>query len=226
MLLQRADVQLFSIFVALKSDNKLQMKNINYILHGVLGAAVIALFALQFTGGSETANKTPERTTDSTVVAANGTIAYFVIDSVLTNWELYFQVQEELAAKQTSMSTDFDSKSQGFMKRVEDAQYKIQRGLVTRAEAEQLQQQLAAEEQNLMGLQNDYAVQLQEEGIVRNRQMVDKLEQYLKEYNVDKGYSYIFSYTFGGNLLYGNQAFDITQEVIDGINAAYPAEEE
>ncbi len=200
------------------------MKNINYIINGILGAAVIALFVLYFTGEKNETVSTGANS-DSSLVSGSVSIAYFKVDSVLANWELYYDVQDKLASKQAQMETDFGKKSDGFRKRVEDAQYKIQRGLVTRAEAEQLQQQLALEEQNLMGLQNDYVNQLQEEGIVKNRQMIDKLEQFLASYNQDKGYSYIFSYSFGGNLLYGNEAYDITEEVIKGINEAYPVAE-
>jgi len=201
------------------------MKNINYIIHGILGAAVIVLFVLYFTGDSADTPVQNQPSSDSVTVQGGGNIAYFKIDSVLANWELYFNVQEKLSAKQQELETDFESRSQSFMKRVEDAQYKMQRGLVTRAEAEQLQQQLAQEEQNLAGLQNNYAMQLQEEGVVKNRQMIDKIEQFLKTYNQDKGYDYIFSYSFGGNLLYGKDALDITAEVIRGINMAYPPEE-
>lgn len=202
------------------------MKNVNYIINGILGAAVIVLFVLHFSGGSAEEPVQNKPAADSASVQAQGSIAYFKIDSVLANWELYFDVQEKLSAKQQELETDFESRSQSFMKRVEDAQYKMQRGLVTRAEAEQLQQQLAQEEQNLAGLQNNYAMQLQEEGVVKNRQMIDKIEQFLEEYNQDKGYNYIFSYSFGGNLLYGDDALDITDEVIAGINKAYPPEEE
>ena len=199
------------------------MKNLNYIINGLLGIAVVVLFIMQFTDANK--EESEPQQVKNTIAGAEGiNIAYFKVDSVLSNWGLYFSEQEKLTSKQQQLESDFDNKSQGFMKRVEDAQYKIQRGLVTRAEAEQLQQQLSAEEQNLMGLQNDYALQLQEEGAVTNRQMIDKLEQYLKQFNKDKGYDYIFSYAFGGNLLYGNNAYDITNDVIKGINEAYPAE--
>lgn len=201
------------------------MKNINYIINGILGAAVIVLFILHFSGETAEAPTQQSPATDTATVKRDGSIAYFKIDSVFANWALYLDVQDKLSVKQQELESDFESRSQSFMKRVEDAQYKMQRGLVTRAEAEELQQQLAQEEQNLAGLQNKYAMQLQEEGVVKNRQMIDKLEQFLEEYNKDKGYNYIFSYSFGGNLLYGDDALDITPDVIAGINEAYPPEE-
>src|SRR6056297_402926 len=151
------------------------MKNTNYIINGILAAAVVVLFVLQFSGDrtaesadtSKTSGTTAEQP-ENAIPAGEVAIAYFDIDSVMANWTLYADVQERLAAKQRQLESDFESKSQSFMKRVEDAQYKIQRQLVTRAEAEQLQQQLASEEQNLMGLQNNYSTELQEEAVVRN----------------------------------------------------------
>jgi outer membrane protein len=208
------------------------MKNINYIINGILAAAVVVLFILQFDGkgtgeSSETSDPSgaSSEKTENAIQAGGAAIAYFDIDSVMANWALYTDVQERLAAKQRQLESDFESKSQSFMKRVEDAQYKIQRQLVTRAEAEQLQQQLATEEQNLMGLQSNYSTELQEEAVVRNRQMIDNIEKYVEEYNRGKGYHFIFSYSFGGNLMYGDEAYNITQEIIKGINQAYPVEE-
>ncbi len=202
------------------------MKNINSIINGVLGAAVIALFVLYFTDGDKSDANVKSASSDSAVVQSGDLkIAYFNVDSVLSNWNLYFGMQEELAARQTSLESEFAGKQKSFMSRVEDAQYKIQRGLVTRAESEQLQQQLSQEEQSLVALQNQFGQQLQEEGAVKNRQMIDKIEQYLKKYNETAGYTYIFSYSFGGNLLYGDAAFNITSAVITGINEEYAVEE-
>ena len=201
------------------------MKNINYIINGILAAAVVVLFVLQFSGDrAAEPSATPSEQPENAIPAGEVAIAYFDIDSVMSNWTFYADVQEKLAAKQRQLESDFENKSNSFMKRVEDAQYKIQRQLVTRSEAEQLQQQLASEEQNLMGLQNNYTTELQEEAIVRNRQMIDNIEKYVEEYNKDKGYSFIFSYSFGGNLMYGDKAYNITQQIIKGINEAYPVE--
>ncbi len=201
------------------------MKNINSIINGVLAAAVIVLFVLYFTGGDKEAKEGGSTPALATLSQGGGDlkIAYFHVDSVLANWDLYYQVQEELAAKQSSLETEFAGKQQAFMSRVEDAQYKIQRGLVTRAETEQLQVQLGEEEQRLVALQQDYGLQMQEEGVVKNRQLIDKIEQYVKKFNEDYGYSYIFSYSFGGNLLYGDEAYNITDLLIEGINAEYAA---
>lgn len=194
------------------------MKQLNLIISAVLGAAVIALFVLHFTGNKPSGNG---NNGNSPASSGELKIAYFQMDSVLTSWNLYSQMQDEMASKQQKLESDFNGRTQTFYNSVQDAQYKIQRGLVTRAEAEQLQTQLQEEEQKLANLQQTYLQQLQEEGVVKNRQMLDKIEAYLKEYNTDKGYTYIFSYTFGGNLMYADKVHDITTDIINGLNEEY-----
>jgi len=196
------------------------MKNANIVTNVVLAAAVIALFVLHFTGGE----KTEKKATKAAVQMADPSdisIAYFNMDSVMSQWDLYFEFQQELGQKQSEMEADFAGKTESFYQRVQDAQYKIERQLVTRSEAEQLQQGLAAEEQNLMALQNQYQADLQEQGMVKNRQMIDMIERYITELSEATGYSYVYSYSFGGNLVYGAKPYDITSQVVAGLNEKY-----
>jgi len=196
------------------------MKIANIVTNVVLGAAVIVLFVFHFTGGEKKVSG--EEATSSLVANPSDiSIAYFNMDSVMSQWDLYFDYQQELQQKQTEMEADFAGRTETFYQSVQDAQYKIQKGLVTRSEAEQLQQQLGAEEQNLMTLQNQYAAELQEEGMVKNRRMLDMIEQYVKELSEAKGYSYVYSYSFGGNLIYGAKPYDITSQVVAGLNEKF-----
>ncbi len=143
------------------------------------------------------------------------------MDSVMSKWDLYFSLPAGTGPEQSELEAEFAGKTETFYQSVQDAQYKIQRQLVTRTEAEQLQQQLAAEEQNLMALQNQYAADLQEEGMVKNRQMMDMIERYVTELSKERGYSYVYSYQFGGNLIYGAKPYDITSQVVAGLNENY-----
>jgi len=196
------------------------MKNANIVTNVVLAAAVIALFVLHFSGDEKTENKGPQAAVQM-ADPSDISIAYFNMDSVMSQWDLYFQYQQELGQKQSEMEADFAGKTESFYQRVQDAQYKIERQLVTRSESEQLQQSLAAEEQNVMALQNQYSADLKEEGMVKNRQMIDKIERYITELSEATGYSYVYSYSFGGNLVYGAKPYDITTQVVAGLNEKY-----
>ena len=196
------------------------MKIANIVTNVVLAVAVVVLFVLHFSGGESKEIKGGQASVEM-ASPSDISIAYFNMDSVMSQWDLYFEYQQDLGQKQSEMEADFAGKTENFYQRVQDAQYKIQRQLVTRSEAEQLQQDLAAEEQNLMALQNQYTADLQEEGLVKNRRMIDMIERYVAELSQAKGYSYVYSYQFGGNLIYGAKPYDITNQVVAGLNEKY-----
>jgi Skp family chaperone for outer membrane proteins len=182
---------------------------------------VVVLFILHFSGGEKGEKRGGDAREAGITDPSNISIAFFSMDSVMNNWDLYFSYQQELSKKQSEMEAEFAGKTESFYQRVQDAQYKIQRQLITRSEAEQLQQQLASEEQQLMGLQNQYAADLQEQGMVKNRQMMDMIERYVTKLSEENGYSYVYSYQFGGNLIYGAKPYDITSQVVAGLNQTY-----
>ena len=197
------------------------MKIANIVTNVVLGAAVVVLFFFHFSDGDKSEGKSKKVISATMADPSDISIAYFNMDSVMSQWDLYDEYQQELGQKQSELEADFAGRTETFYQSVQDAQYKIQRQLVTRAESEQLQQQLAAEEQNLMALQNQYSTELQEEGLVKNRKMLDMIERYVSELSQANGYSYVYSYQFGGNLIYGAKPYDITNQVVKGLNEKY-----
>jgi Skp family chaperone for outer membrane proteins len=57
-----------------------------------------------------------------------------------------------------------------------------------------------------------------------NRQILEYITTYLEEHKDEYNYQYIFGKSFGSVVLYGNSAHDITQRVLDGLNAKYQTE--
>ena len=197
------------------------MKIANIVINAVLAAAVIVLFVLHFTGEGKEEPGSQQAATGALTEMGDISIAYFNMDSVSANWDLYFEYQQELEKRQTELEADFAGRTENFYQSVQDAEYKIQRGLVTRSEAEQLQQNLAIEQQNLANLQNQYMAQLQEEGMVNTRKLLDMIERYVAEISEANGYSYVYSYQFGGNLIYGAKPYNITSQVVAGLNERF-----
>ena len=76
-------------------------------------------------------------------------------------------------------------------------------------------------QQDLQVLQNNLSNQLATENQKNSLQLRDSINVFLKEYNKTKGYNLILSNTGFDNLLYADSAFNITQEIIDGLNARY-----
>ena len=118
--------------------------------------------------------------------------------------EMYKDLSEKLAKKQKKMETEFSNKYKNFQDQVNDFQNKVQKGLLTSREAQELDQQLSGKRLDLENQRNEYLRQLQEENTVSQNKVIDYIMNYLKDYNKDKKYKYILSYSFGGGVLFAD----------------------
>ena len=50
--------------------------------------------------------------------------------------------------------------------------------------------------------------------------MRDSITNFIKEYNATKGYDFILT-RVGDEILYANEAYDITEEIVEGLNQRY-----
>ena len=87
--------------------------------------------------------------------------------------------------------------------------------------AQQEYNRLAKMEQDLQELSNKLQNGLMEDNNTNSLLFRDSINAFLKEYNKTRGYSLIFSNTGFDNLLYADSAFNITKEIVDGLNARY-----
>jgi outer membrane protein len=199
----------------------LAMKQLHAALFAVLFLAVALLFYLQFSGRKKTRNNTlTETSVDNT---ANG-IAYVDIDTVVFKFNMYADRRTELLGKQQKAEAELNSKGSQYEKNVKDYQDKVNKGLVTRATAAEMEQSLYQQQQELVNLRDKLQSDLLEEDQVMNRQILEYITTYLEENKAEYNYQYIFGKSFGSVVLYGNSAHDITQRVLDGLNAKYKTE--
>jgi outer membrane protein len=156
-------------------------------------------------------------------VAEEG-IVYVNIDTLMRHYRMASDLTDELSEKMKKLDAELNSKQRKFQQNVADFQNKANKGLETRAKLTEMQQQLASDEQSLMQLSEQYRMELSEEQTVMQRQVLQAIMDYLKEYNRSKGYRYILANTFPGNILYAAPELDITPSVLEGINAKYASE--
>ncbi len=203
------------------------MKQLSLILNFVLIIAVGVLFYLHFSGGMKTSDEPVRARDDSTASPAvkAGNIAYVQIDTLLNNMKMYKDISDEVAKKQKKMETEFSNKYKNFQDQVNDFQNKVQKGLLTSREAQELDQQLSGKRSDLENQRNDYLRELQEENAVSQNKVIDYIQNYLKDFNSDNKYEYILSYSFGGGVLFADNRLDITREVLKGINERYNQEQ-
>ena len=197
------------------------MKNLSIVLFAALFLAVAALFVLHFTSDKTT---THSYVTETGVEIPDMAISYVNIDSVIFNFDMFFDRREELISKQQKAETELTAKGTRYERDARDFQEKVSKGLVTRATAAEMEQSLLQQQQDLINLRDQLQTNLYEEEQVMNRQIIDYITRYLAENKDEYNYQYIFGKSFGGVVLYSNEALDITQKVLNGLNQKYKTE--
>jgi outer membrane protein len=197
------------------------MKNLSAILFVILFLAVAALFYFQFAGSKKSKDTV---TSEALAGTAAGDIAYVNIDTVVLKFNMYADRRSELLEKQKKAEAELNSKGNQYERGVKDYQDKVNKGLVTRATAAEMEQSLLQQQQELVNLRDKLQSDLMEEDQVMNRQILEYITTYLDEHKTEYNYQYIFGKSFGSVVLYGNSAHDITQKVLDGLNAKYQTE--
>ena len=197
------------------------MKKLSVALYVVLFLAVAGLYILHFSG-----NKTVKssETTGNTVVSTAQGIAYINIDSVIFKFDMFFDRRNDLLSKQKSAEAELNSKGSQYEKGAKDYQEKVNKGLITRGTAAQMEQSLVQQQQELVSLRDKLQSNLMEEEQVMNRQILEYITTFLEENRSDYNYQYIFGKSFGSVVLYSDNALDITQNVLDAINKKYKDE--
>jgi outer membrane protein len=100
-------------------------------------------------------------------------------------------------------------------------QNKIDKGLLTRTNAEVQSQKLQQQEIEF----NNYAAQKQqeinEEQVVMMNQLGDAIQTFLNKYNEEKQYAMILTNSGGAPVITADAALDITDDVLAGLNEEY-----
>ncbi len=197
------------------------MKKLPLILSVISLVAVVALYVLYFTSGKKNGHAKSEGTTENASITASE-IVYIDIDTLLNNYKMYLDYKGEFERKAKLSEAELTAKQKTYQKGVNDYQYKVQRGLVTRAEAQQLEQQLMVQQQDLLKLQQDKQVELAEQEQVMIDLVLKSVTDYLKEIQPEYNYKYVFANRLNnGSIYYGSQELDITKNIIKGLNEKY-----
>lgn len=198
------------------------MKNILPAITAILAVLVGVLFYLHFKNHSQIDKINTKVAGNDTAANKPLKIAYVDLDSIQEKYDYYREKMTEFEKKKESADRDLNNSFQ----RIENERVAfVQRGnAITQVEAEAFQRDYARKMQNLEQQKANMERQIQEEGIKTMEELKKKINAFLTDYNTTKSYSYIFSYSSGINMLfYKDTAYNITNEVVDGLNQAYKA---
>ncbi|MCQ2223499.1 MAG: OmpH family outer membrane protein [Bacteroidaceae bacterium] len=187
----------------------------------LLASAFMLMISCGKNAGNEEAEKEIPATPNSGL-----RVAFVEVDSLMTQYQFckdysdvlaneYANIQKELAGKQRALQQSAAT----VQKNYETAVYKTQDDL------QRAQAGLARQEQDLAALSDRLSSEFANSQAAYNEEMRDSIQAFLKDYNKGKKFDYILS-KGGDNMLYANPAYDITEDVINGLNKRYKVKPE
>lgn len=153
-------------------------------------------------------------------------IAFVEVDSIMSQYTFSKEYQEVLQKKANNIQSTLASKQQTLQAAVAKLQQDYQANALTQDAAQARQAAIQKQGADLDALNQRLSNEFQAETAKFNEALRDSIQNYLKVYNKDKNYSLILTKA-GDNILYADKKYDITNEVIAGLNKSYkPAKKE
>ena len=193
------------------------MKRNQNIITTLCAAAIVLTFAQCNNAPQQTA-VTPAVTCDS---ARALKIAYVDIDTLLTNYNLWIELNETMISKEEDVRATLNEKAKSLQSDYEEFERKLNNNaFATRERAEAEQNRILKKREELEQLQERLTNELAIENNKNSLLFRDSINAYIRDYNKEHGYNIILS-RIGDNILYIDNAMNITQDIIDGLNARH-----
>ena len=163
---------------------------------------------------------------DEQPAAGNGSgegmkIAYVEVDSLMTQYDFAKDYSVTLQKKSINARNTLTQKGNALQAAVNNFQQKINNnGFQSREQAAGVQAAIERQQRDLQELQARLENELASETAKFNVALRDSLQNFLKAYNKDKQFDLILSKA-GDNILMANKKYDITNDVINGLNKRY-----
>lgn len=196
----------------------------------ILGAAALILagIALYKVSATTSTGKDPivksSSAGDSLKSAAMLKIGYVDLDSIDAKFEFYRSKTEAFEKKKEGLDRQLNSAYQQLDNR--RIEFLKKGNAITQAEAESFRREYDQQLQELENRRRKTEQEVQQEAMIMRDDIFKKINDYLTGFSKERSYNYIFSYSRNANLfLYQDTAFDVTNEVVAGLNATYPKPE-
>lgn len=194
------------------------MKNYLLISNIVLTIAVIVLLILMIFPKKSTKSALETTPTD-TELEETLPIAYVNIDSLLLNYNLYKKLSEELLQQEEKSRGKVTQQAVSLQKEIAEFQKKVENQAFLNAERAQAEQsRLLKQQQELQDLDARLTKELMSKQQKMNEQLKASIDSIILEFNKDNKYHLILSNTGNDNILYGNKAYNITNEILKLMN--------
>lgn len=179
---------------------------------------------------SSACQNSKQQAASSTVTPENvqeARIVYVQMDSVLNNYTQYKEMVARMEKKSNDSRASFNAKVNTLQRAGESFQQKLQTNqFATREAAEAEQKKLMNMQRDIEQLNAKLTEQLLKEQQAAEEELYKTIKQQIAKANETWGYEIILTNVKADNILFAQPELDITQKVIDYLNAAYTSQPE
>lgn len=163
--------------------------------------------------------------TTTSAPVCNIRIAYVDYDSLLLKFNLAQEMQKELIRKEMSINNIIEKERKTLQEEAAAFETKVQNNVFATQERAQAEyEKIMKKDQELLQRSQAMIAEFEKESITKSSEVTQSIMDYIKEYNSDAKFDFILT-KMGGNMLYANEALDITDEVVKGLNAKHSVKE-
>jgi len=146
-------------------------------------------------------------------------LVYVDVNKLLDGYKRTKVVRAEFEAKAKTLNSNVDSLVAGWQKELKI--YEKERSKMSKKELALKQELLGNKQQQINNYQQAIQKQVQEEDKKATQTVINDINDFVKEYGKKKGYPIIFGASGSGNIMYADEASDLTTIVLEGLNAEF-----
>ena len=182
--------------------------------------ALAAFAAVAMTSCNKQNAQADEKPASASQASGDVKFAYVEVDSIMSQYKFCKDYSLILEKKGQNIQNTLGQKNANLQQAAAKFQQDIQANKYTREQAEAVNANLQKQNADLQSLNQRLSSEFQTETAKYNKALSDSIHNYLARYNKDKKYAMLFAKQ-GDNILCADKAYDITNEVIAGLNKAY-----
>jgi outer membrane protein len=156
---------------------------------------------------------------NKTAEVASSKTAYVDTSKLMSEYSEAKDIEAKYKAKSEEMGKELEAEIARF--KTEAASFQKNAQVNGQAWAQQKGAELQKREQELQYAQQSISQQLQQESGVEIDSVVSNVKKFIKTYGKEKGYSYIYGTGEAATILYAEDKYDITKDIIKLLNDKY-----
>lgn len=149
-------------------------------------------------------------------------IAFIYGDTINTKYNFLIDAQAELEQEEKTIQERLERKLRKAEQRAAELQQ--QAPTMTQAQMQEAQLELQGLDIEMQRFQEKLTTDFRKRELELQKDYIQRVDSFLSVYNADGQFDFIMNYQQGGNLIWVNSAYDITKDVLDGLNEAYVTE--